>query len=289
VAFGTAPCKNLQKEVKENGTIPKVNFTYHIDPQKLVYTTFSKGFRPGGINRNGTVPPYSADTLKNYEIGWKTTWLNSRVRVNGALFWEDWNSFQFSFLPPGGAGLTVVKNAGQARIKGVEADIAFAATPSLQFSTGFALIDPKLTANYCSAPDANGNLTTDCADPDAPKGSELPVSPKFKSNVTTRYEFPLLGFEGHAQAALVFQTKSWSDLTTADRAALGRQASYALTDFSFGVDQKSYSLELFVSNAFDRRAQIYRFAECVTDICGSEPYLFTTRPRTVGIKFGQKF
>jgi len=289
VPFGTAPCKNLDDQIKEDGMIPKANFTYHFDGRRLVYATFSKGFRPGGINRNGTVPPYKADYLENYELGWKSTWMAGRLRLNGALFWEDWKDFQFSFLPPGGSGLTVVKNAGQARIKGIEADIGFAVTPSLQLSTGFSLIDPELTADYCDQPDADGNAVTECDVPAAPKGSQLPVSPKFKSNLTARYLFPLLGFEGHVQGALVYQGSSWSDLTTADRAVFGRQASYALSDFTFGVNKDSYSVELFVSNAFDRRAQIYRYAECVSATCGDQPYLITAQPRTVGIKFGQKF
>jgi outer membrane receptor protein involved in Fe transport len=279
----------LDDTVKDDGIIPKGTLTYRIDPQKLVYGTFSKGFRPGGVNRNGTVPPYKADYLKNYELGWKTTWMNSRVRVNGALFWEDWKDFQFSFIPPGGSGLTVVKNAGQARIKGVEADIAFAATQSLQLSSGFAFIDAKLQENYCPDPDDNGNTVTDCATPDAPKGARLPVSPKFKTNLTARYTFPLLGFDGHAQGALVYQGSSWADLVTSDRDVFGEQAAYALTDFTFGVDKDSYSLELFVNNAFDRRAVLYRYAECATATCGAQPYNVIAQPRTIGIKFGQKF
>jgi iron complex outermembrane recepter protein len=289
VPFRGAPCKNLDDQIKEDGWIPKVNFTYRFDDRRLLYTTFSKGFRPGGINRNGTVPPYKADYLTNYELGWKTTWLDGRVRVNGAMFYEEWKDFQFSFLPPGGAGLTVVRNAGQARIKGIEADVGFAATPSLTFSSGFALLDPELTENYCSEPDENGNTVTDCPSPDAPKGIQLPVSPKFKANLTARYLFPLAGFEGHVQGAFVYQGASWSDLTLSDRAAFGKQSPYAITDLTFGVDRDNYSVELFVNNAFDRRAQLYRFAECATSACGSQPYLITNQPRTVGIKFGQKF
>ena len=34
--------------------------------------TWSRGFRPGGINRRGTLPPYGADFIDNYEIGFKT-------------------------------------------------------------------------------------------------------------------------------------------------------------------------------------------------------------------------
>ena len=45
------PCVDLSREVKDNGSIPKVNLTYKFDSDHLIYATFSKGFRPGGINR----------------------------------------------------------------------------------------------------------------------------------------------------------------------------------------------------------------------------------------------
>src|SRR5947207_5829015 len=42
----------------------------------------SKGFRPGGVNRTAQpgVPPYAADFLKNYEIGWKTQLFDHHLR-----------------------------------------------------------------------------------------------------------------------------------------------------------------------------------------------------------------
>src|SRR5262245_10844334 len=103
-ATGTAPCTNLNREVKETGTVHKLNLAYKFTADHMVYATVSKGFRPGGVNRRGTFPPYSADFLNNYEVGWKTTWAGNRLRFNGAVFVDDWDNFQFSYL--GENGLT---------------------------------------------------------------------------------------------------------------------------------------------------------------------------------------
>jgi iron complex outermembrane receptor protein len=121
-----SPCTNLDKAVIDHGTVPRVNLTYKITPDALVYATYSKGFRPGGVNRTAVagIGPYQADYLTNYEIGWKTQWLDNRVRWNGALFWENWKNFQFSFLGPN--SLTIIENGGNARIKGIENEIEFA-------------------------------------------------------------------------------------------------------------------------------------------------------------------
>jgi outer membrane receptor protein involved in Fe transport len=283
VAFNTAPCTNLNATVKQDGVIPKGTLAYRFDDQRMLYSTFSKGFRPGGINRNNTVPSYKPDYLTNYEVGWKTTWLDRRLRFNGALFYERWKDFQFSFLPPTGAGLTVVRNAGQAKIQGLEADVGYAFSRSFSLSAGLAVLDSELTKDYCS------DTVNGCVVPDAPKGSQLPVSPKFKSNVMARYQFPVGMFKAHVQGAFVYQGSSWSDLTTTERTIFGRQSSYGVANLAFGLKREPYSLELFVNNALDERAQMYRYAECVSTVCGGQAYTETNTPRTVGIQFAQSF
>src|SRR5258706_5353176 len=102
------PCTNLDKRVKDTGETHKVNLTYRITPDKLIYATHSTGFRPGGVNRNGDLPPYRADSIDNYEVGWKTSWLGGALRWNGAVYYERWHDFQFLYLGPN--SLTVVAN-----------------------------------------------------------------------------------------------------------------------------------------------------------------------------------
>lgn len=84
-AIGTAPCQNLDKRIKESGTIQKLDASYKFTDDHMVYLTWSEGFRPGGINRRGSLPPYLSDYLTNYELGWKTSWAGNRLRFNGAI------------------------------------------------------------------------------------------------------------------------------------------------------------------------------------------------------------
>src|SRR6185503_18846259 len=131
---------------------------------------------------------------------WKTTWFDNRLSFNGSVFRETWKDFQFAIL--GANGLTEIKNANQAEIKGVEIEANWAATYSLNISGGLAYYDAKLTANYCGFTDANGKPITVCPPgtinpqtgdpvdgPEANNGSQLPVTPKFKGNLTARYTF----------------------------------------------------------------------------------------------------
>ena len=152
VPFHGAPCSDLDRGTSGSGNSPKVNLTYKIDHDRMIYATYSKGFRPGGVNRNGggTIPPYKPDYLTNYEVGWKTMWLDNRLRFNGALFYEKWKDFQFSYLGPN--ALTIITNAGQAEIKGLETDLEFAATQNLTLFGGFTLLNAKLTEEFCGDP-----------------------------------------------------------------------------------------------------------------------------------------
>lgn len=280
VPFNDAPCTNLDDKVNDSGNINKVNISYRVNDDALVYATYSEGFRPGGINRNGTVPPYRPDFLTNYELGWKTAWAGNRLRFNGAIFMEDWDNVQFSFLPPSGSGLTVIRNAGSAEIRGIEADFAWAATDNLMLSGGLSLIDAELTDDY--VPDPTGP-------PTALDGDQLPVTPKFKGNLTARYRFTLGQFESFVQGAVVHNGSSWADLQQSDRDALGEQDSYTIADLSAGIARNYYSFELYVSNAFDERADLYKYAQCATSVCGVNPYIITNQPRTIGLRFSRKF
>jgi len=79
-------------------------------------------------------------------------------------------------------------------------------------------------------------------------------------------------------------------LRTDERAILGQQPAYALFDATLGADKGPFSIELFVNNVFDRRAEITRYTECTESTCGAYAvYHGIYKPRVVGLKFGQKF
>jgi outer membrane receptor protein involved in Fe transport len=288
IQLNGGPCENLNKEVEETGNTPKISLSYHLTDSAMIYGTYSEGFRPGGLNRRGTLPPYKADYLYNYEFGWKTTLLDSRVRFNGAIFFEDWKNFQFSFL--GENSLTQIANAANAEVKGLEADVEWAATDALTLSMGLALYDPTLKGNYCGELDENDDPITDCADPLAPDGQQLPVTPKQKGNVTARYNFTVGQYQAHVQGTAAYVGSRWADLRTEQRDILGKLDSYTIADFTGGISTEHYSFELFIKNAFDERGILDRYAQCDAAVCGLvSSYNNVTLPRTIGLQFGQRF
>lgn len=285
--YANAPCSNLNKTTEETGFTHRVNLTWAVDDDRMIYGTWSTGYRPGGINRRGTLPPYGSDFLTNYELGWKTMWFDRSVRWNGAIYLERWDDFQFSIL--GANGLTEIKNAAQARIRGVETDLTWRVTDGLTINGGAAWTEAELTANYCGFTDPQGNPVTQCASPQSPKGTQLPVTPRFKANLTVRYEFPLGDFDAHVQGSMVTQTSSWADLRLAERAILGEQDGWSSFDFTAGIENDTWKAEFFAQNLTDERASLTRYTQCAESVCAGAVYSVPNQPRTLGLRFGRKF
>jgi outer membrane receptor protein involved in Fe transport len=183
-------------------------------------------------------------------------------------------------------------------------DATWAVGGGLVINGGVAFIDSELTEDYCGIADpVTSKPITNCpagvdsgipdigvfTGPEAPKGTELPVSPKFKGNVTARYEFPMGSFDAHLQGALVYVGKRWADLRVVERSIIGELDAYQVFDMTAGIDNGTWSLELFVGNLFDERGEVTRFAQCAEQVCGAQTYSVLTPPRTLGVRFGQKF
>ncbi len=275
-SFNGAPCKVFDKDVQEKDTLGKANLSYKFAPNKMMYLTWSEGYRPGGINRRGTLPPYLTEFLTNYEIGWKTSWLDNRLTFNGAAFRQIWDDFQFSVL--GLNGLTEIRNANQARIQGLEMDVNWAATYNLRLSAGVGFYDGELTEDYFSGPDLQ-----------APKGTRLPVTADYKGNLTARYTFDIADYEAYWQSSVVHEGRRTSDLRITERNILGDLPSYSLVDFAIGARKNNWSVDFYVKNLLDENAQYGRNVQCPETVCAAQVYSVAAQPRTFGIKFSQEF
>ncbi len=287
-----APCVNLNKDADDSGNTPKANLTYHFDADRMAYLTYSKGYRPGGVNRNGTYPPYDADYLTNYEAGWKTTWLDGSVRFNGAIFFQNWDKVQFAYLPPNGSGLTVIDNAGKASANGAEASVDWAASDGLLLSAGVMWVNAKLTESFCAAQEDDGSCSEDAL---TPKDAGLPSTPSFKGNLLARYTFNVGGNDANVQASYMYQSDVIQEMIKYDRQFAGNAGAYQLIDLSGGIKNGPYSVTLFVNNLFNDRAQYYKTSECYVGTCGQvagHPYTIydgVAQPRTIGVIFRQEF
>jgi iron complex outermembrane receptor protein len=298
-----APCSNLNKTVRESGETHRVNLTYQIDPDLMIYATYSTGFRPGGVNRvpyitapsgaHEPIPPYNADTLTNYEVGWKSAWLDHRVRLNGAIFYEQWNNLQTGVI--GANGITSIFNSGDAASKGIETELSWNVLDNLNLAVSGTYVDARLTTDFCQFALVNNVPTTvtNCSASSgqllAPAGTRLPVTPDLKANALARYQFFVNGLSSFVQGAVMYQASSSTYLTTATNQEIGDDPAFTTVDFSVGTGQDNWKLQLYIDNAFNDRGVLERNPVCDVGNCLSMARIYPTKPQNFGIKFGQKF
>jgi outer membrane receptor protein involved in Fe transport len=266
------PCTTLDKSTEEDGELYRANLEFRIDEDRMIYATYSEGFRPGGINRRGTLPPYASDFLDNYEVGWKTDWANGRLRWNGALFYEVWEDFQFAFL--GGNGLTEIQNAGDAEIHGVETDLTWAPVDGFTLNAAATWLETELT---------NAEIA------DTVSGTPLPVAPDLKADITARYEFPLGNWEAFLQGGVSYVGDRTIDIRQSEAAVIGSLPSYWTVDFSMGIEQGGTRLSFFIDNLLDDDGVTGRYSECAILTCGTEYYDVVVQPLTAGVRLGRRF
>ena len=265
---------------KQDDVLFKANISWQVNDDKLLYATWSEGYRPGGFNRSGGAPPfnpafatlplnYQTDTVENYEIGWKTRWLDGTLQFNGAAFFIDWSNAQvFRFDPVNVSNLFFIDNAADAEIVGVEGDMLWVPTDQLTINAAFAYLDTKLDRAF-------SNVITL-----APVGSDLPLSPPFQMDLRARYNWEVGTYRFDVQGALQYADSSFSSLVANDRR---RQDSYTTADLSLGVAKDAWRAEIFAENITDKRAELY------INVQQFEPRITTNRPRTVGFRLSYDY
>ncbi|MFK7977012.1 MAG: TonB-dependent receptor [Halioglobus sp.] len=112
---------------------PMVSLAYHLPDSVLddtgidsgmLYVSYAEGFKSGtfepiGVDGQATVEP---ETVQNYELGFKIDFLDSRMRLNGAVFRTDFDDMQLRqvVLDSSGIPRVVLNNASKTRITGTE-------------------------------------------------------------------------------------------------------------------------------------------------------------------------
>ncbi|MDE8653098.1 TonB-dependent receptor [Novosphingobium sp. H3SJ31-1] len=260
---------------KDKGFLWKLNTSYDVTPDAMVYATVSKGYRIGNSNGIAACPPdfdptdpsngqtlcalphefqYGPDETTNYEIGFKTQWLNRRLTINGAAYYIDWSNPQLSSATQAG-NLPIIINGGGAESKGFELSFAFQATRAFSIRGNYSYTDPKLTAD-------TPNLIRYSVGPGFPslyedglKGDRLPGSPRHSGSLFIDYKR-----EVAPDTELGFSYKLSAQSNVLTRTG-GRGGGVTLPGFSIHgaaitLNYKGLSVQGYVDNIFDKFAEV---------------------------------
>ena len=268
----------------ENGTVKKLNFSYRFDRDRLVYATYSEGFRVGGSNplKDVSILPrdYSSDDLQNFELGAKTQWLNNRLRLNIAAYYMKWNDFAVQIEDPQPALFQLgFVNLPSADIRGVEAE--FAATISDQWQLDGSLVwnDAQVAqATTLTLQDSDGNdYSFSVSD-----GARLPLTPDWSATLGIEYRSRarLMNGQPFARFDYSYIGDSVNSLEGIESVVSGNpvevQESYQTGDLRFGLEGEKWSASIFIDNVWDERAGLFLSNRWAVQRQA------VNRPRTVG-------
>jgi len=141
-------------------TQPRVVLSHKFGEDHLGYATYAAGFRSGGFNGVGG-RPFRAETLDSFELGYKSQWLNDRVRLNAAVFRSRSDDYQFFYIDFNQGGAQVIDNLTEVEFTGGEIEMQAQITPHWQVhgALGFLDSDIKDFDATLTVPTARGNRT----------------------------------------------------------------------------------------------------------------------------------
>ncbi len=154
-----APLNGLEGDYSGDRVDFRLGLQYRITDDVMAYGQFSTGFKGGGINPRPFFPSqaleHGPETLKAYEVGLKSEFLDRAVRLNLAAFFNKYEDIlvTVSSCPQTGnaAPCALPLNAGEADVKGFEAELALRPVDGLQIDASLAYLDFKYTSISASA------------------------------------------------------------------------------------------------------------------------------------------
>ncbi|NQY37950.1 MAG: TonB-dependent receptor [Alteromonadaceae bacterium] len=140
---------------------PRAGVEYQYSGDMMFFASYSQGFKSGTFNprASGPEPAVDPEIVDSYEMGMKSEW-NNNLRINATVFYLDHQDRQFVTVLPveGGNGSELSQrlgNIGQSTASGLELEIQYAATDSLNIFANVGLIDSSF--EEVNSFDAEGN------------------------------------------------------------------------------------------------------------------------------------
>jgi iron complex outermembrane receptor protein len=262
---------------------PKVSLRFEYSDALMFYGLYSEGFRAGGFSGRpgtyeGAATPYDPETVDNFELGMKSEWLGGTLRLNASVFSMQYKDKQEEQSVPTGQGTgqqTLVLNASEAELNGLEVDFTWQATDAFRLAGNVGFLD----ASYKTLIDPV--TLTDLSD------LELRRAPDFTATLTPTVEWQMLGGDMWAQADLRYIAEQELTFLNSPQSHVDSQN---VVDASINWRRNNTTISLWGLNLTEEDAwsQGYDVGTSVT-FPGLWTYAAVRPPRTYGLRLVQNF
>jgi iron complex outermembrane receptor protein len=257
---------------------------YRFNDDMMIYGRFATGYRPGGPNTTAAGgQSFRPDSVTNYEVGLKGYLLDRKVTVDASLFWIDWKDIQLAGQTA--AGLNILANGGAARSRGVEFSGEWRLGSGWSINGNATYTDAALTQAIVPPTPTTVSVI-------GPKGTQLPITPKFASNLGVDKLVQLAnGWRLNLGANWTHVGNRNSLLRSAAPAAAGRRdalrmPAYEVVDMHATLTDGAWEATIFARNIGNGRGIV-----AISDGQGLSPATSATflQPRTIGVIVARNF
>jgi iron complex outermembrane recepter protein len=273
--LGLVSCEELRSEFRAHSTTGRIGLQFDVRDDFMTYAQFSSGYKTGGFAIGACNEGFEPEELDAWELGFKSTWLERRLRLNAAAFHYDYTNLQVEqvVLP------TVIVNNAQARVHGAELELTALPAPAWELSFNATLLDARYT-EFVNAD--NTEAVIGAQDQDL-SGNYLNRSPKFAGGLALQYRetldrFGALSLRAEARHTSRTWLREFNNETDFQKAVTLYDA-YA----SWSSPRDVWTLRAFGKNLSDKPV--------LAGFLGVAGYKTATfqLPRTYGLEIGYSF
>lgn len=278
-------------ETTDSDTLVKAGISWRPNDDQLYYFNVAEGFRSGGSNLNAadTTDPdrfraFDSDDLINYELGAKTSWLDGRLVLNGAVFYTEWSDVQTEIFVPAVTveAVAVLTSGGDAEITGAELEINYLPTEYLSLGLAATVQDTEFTD-----PAADANIRED---------SQLPNAPDLTTSLFAQYTMPTSFGDLFGRVAYRYVDEQRTVVEPAVPLVFGYDDDttilddYEVVDLTIGLSTERWYITGFVTNLTDERYALdFGYGQSFVLTGGNPDMTSVGTPRTYGLTVGTTF
>lgn len=183
----TAPEDTKADETWDEFT-PSVKLSHHLNDDTMAYAGVATGFKSGGFNRTGgNSTAYDPETVTTYSLGLKSTLLDSSLRLNTEVFYNDYEDKQLGAIQLTSEGdlSQIISNVGEVTQWGAEFEATWLPPVeglTLTFNVGY--LDSDVDEFKIANDDGTGTI-------DVSDTTELGYSPEWSGQLRANYDISL--------------------------------------------------------------------------------------------------
>ena len=256
-------------------------FTYLLTPRfklstdMMLYARLASGYRAGGPNSDagvGTPSQYDPDKTKNYEIGFKGSFLDGALSIDTSVYHIDWEDIQLVVINPATVR-SYNTNGGRAQSQGVELTVESRPIDGLRINGWLAWNDATLTE------DLPATATVRAFD-----GTRLPNTSRFSGNLSVDQDIRLGGAMTAVLGGSLGYVGDRQSVFTGGTGARQTFPSYTKVDLHAALRRDSWLGDLSVTNLTDRRGVLYGGIGALPPTA----YIYI-QPRTIAVSLTKTF